>query len=73
MGYQILHKHGQAGPKGRASYFKVSRKVFKTKTKAKSYAKQYENLDGARYVLTSKVKPSPLKKAARMGLYYIKK
>ena len=61
--YALLHRHGTAGPKGRASYLKFGE--YKTKREAMKSAKDY-GLDGARYVLVSKVKKTEHKK-----LYYV--
>jgi len=70
-GYLILHRHGTAGPNSRASYLKTDRKVFTTKGKARGYANRNYDLDGARYVPASKVKPVT-RKGGR-GLYYVGK
>ena len=71
MGYKILHRHGTAGPGGRASYLIADRREFATKSQAMRYAKENYDIDGARYVQASQIKPSSLRGAK--GLYYVKK
>jgi len=63
--FVLLHRHGEARPKGRASYMKFGE--FKNKNQAIRRAKDLE-LDGARYTPKSKVA-----KTKHPKLFYIKK
>lgn len=72
MSYKILQPFGQGAPRGKRSYYALTRKTYKTREMAEKDRKEYPRAYGVRYVPTGKiVKVSG--KAGRMGMVYIKK
>lgn len=63
MGFKLLHKHGEVGPRGKASYIQFG--TFKTRKAAKKAAVE-KDLDGHRIVPKSSVKKTKFK-----GLVYV--
>lgn len=70
MGYCVLHRHGEAGPKGRASYIKFGG-VFSSKESAKRWAKN--NLRGHSLRAYKFVPASKVAKTKYKDLYYIRR